>query len=82
MRESVSEQTLRARACILTVRNWDGFRAMLEVLITERRPTKWEWRVCDRQGLTILNGFGTTRRGATYRGNRALFHLLAFGWDR
>jgi hypothetical protein len=40
------------------------------------------WRVCDRQGATIMNGFETTRQAATYRGNRALFHLLAFGLDR
>jgi hypothetical protein len=26
---------------------------VLEVLITRRSPTKWEWRVCDRQGATI-----------------------------
>jgi hypothetical protein len=53
--------------------------AVLEVLITKRSPTKWEWRVCDRQGATIVNGFGRTRRAAKYRGYRALFHLLAFG---
>jgi hypothetical protein len=57
-------------------------RAVLEVLITKQCPTKWEWRVCDRQGTTIRNGFETTRRAARYRGYRALFHLLAFGWDR
>jgi len=56
-------------------------RAVLEVIITKRRSTKWEWRVCDRQGATIMNGFGSTRRAAKYRGYRALFHLLAFGWD-
>jgi hypothetical protein len=55
---------------------------VLEVLITERRPNKWEWRVCDRQGATIMNGFGTTRRAARYRGNRALFLLLSTRWAR
>lgn len=55
---------------------------MLEVLITKQSPTKWEWRVCDRQGVTIMNGSESTRRAAKYRGYRALFHLLAFGWDR
>jgi hypothetical protein len=55
---------------------------VLEVLITKRCPTKWEWRVCDRQGVTIMNGSESTRRAAKYRGYRALFHLLAFGWDR
>jgi hypothetical protein len=65
------------------VRNWKGeVRAVLEVLIAKRSPTKWEWRVCDRQGTTTMNGFGATRPAAKYRGNRALFHLLAFGWDR
>ena len=60
----------------------DVVRAVLEVLITKQSPTKWEWRVCDRQGATIMNGFGSTRRAAKYRGYRALFHLLAYGWDR
>ena len=32
------------------VRNWGCGRAVLEVLITELRPTGWEWRVCDRYG--------------------------------
>jgi hypothetical protein len=35
------------------VRNWGCGRAVLEVLITERRPTKREWRACDRYG-TIM----------------------------
>jgi hypothetical protein len=61
---------------------WDGVWAVLEVLITKQSPTKWEWRVCDRQGATIMNGFESTRRAAKCRGYRALFHLLAFGWDR
>jgi hypothetical protein len=55
---------------------------VLEVLITERRPTKWEWRVCDRSGTTIMGGFERTRPAAKYRGNRALFLLLATGWAR
>jgi hypothetical protein len=59
-----------------------GMRAVLEVLITKQSPTKWEWRVCDRQGATIMNGFESTRLAAKYRGYRALFQLLAFGWDR
>jgi hypothetical protein len=56
-------------------------RAVLEVLITERRPTKWEWRVCDRYG-TIMGGFESTRPAARYRGNRALFLLLSTRWAR
>jgi hypothetical protein len=61
---------------------WDAVGAVLEVIITKRSPTKWEWRVCDRQGATLMNGSESTRRAATYRGYRALFHLLAFGWER
>jgi len=71
-----------SRGRILMVRNWGMRRAVLEVLITKRCQTKWEWRVCDRQGATIMNGSESTRRAAKYRGYRALFHLLAFGWDR
>jgi hypothetical protein len=58
----------------------DAVRAVLEVLITERSPTKWEWRVCDCQGTTIMGGFERIRPAAKYRGNRALFLLLSTGW--
>ena len=57
--------------------NWGGAAgAVLEVLITQRSPTKWEWRVCDRSGTTIIGGFESTRPAAKYRGNRALFLFL------
>jgi hypothetical protein len=55
---------------------------MLEVVIFERSPSKWEWRVCNRHGATILNGFECTRRAAKCKGDRALFILLASGWDQ
>jgi len=55
---------------------------VLDVLITERSRTKWEWRVCDRYGTTIMGGFESTRSAAKYRGIRALFLLLASGSDR
>src|SRR6202048_4729748 len=67
---------------ILMTCNWGCDWAVLEVLITERRPTKWEWRVCDRDGGTIMGGFESTRPAAKYRGNRALFHLLSTGCAR
>lgn len=43
-------------------------RTLLEVLITELRPSKWEWEVCDRYGTTIMGGFERTRPAAKYRG--------------
>jgi len=63
------------------VRNWDG-AAVLEVLITKRSSIKWEWRVCDRYGTTIIGGYESTRPAAKYRGNRALFLLLSTRWIR
>jgi hypothetical protein len=81
--QSESGQTVQGKLCIFDdTQLGDAGPAVLEVLITKRCQTKWEWRVCDRQGATIMNGFGSTRRAAKYRGYRALFHLLAFGWDR
>jgi hypothetical protein len=53
---------------------WDG--AVLEVLIIKRSSTKWEWRLCDRYGATIIGGFESTRPAANYRGNRELFLAL------
>jgi hypothetical protein len=64
---------------MLTSTRCPGVRVLLEVLITELSPTKWEWRVCDRYGTTIMGGFESTRPAAKYRGNRALFFLLASG---
>jgi hypothetical protein len=55
---------------------------MLEVVIAERSPSKWEWRVCDRNGTTIINGFESTHRAAKYKGDRALFTLFASGWHQ
>jgi len=55
---------------------------VLEVVITELSPNKWEWRLYDRHGTTMMNGFEGTRRAAKYSGDRALFMLLASGWDQ
>jgi hypothetical protein len=52
---------------------------MFEVVIIKRRPTKWEWRVCDAEGTILMHGWETTRRAAKYRGDRGLFLLLASG---
>ena len=83
MSRSDSRKANRQVEASWTTRNLGVRRGpVLEVLITKRSPTKWEWRVCDRQGVTIMNGSESTRRAAKYRGYRALFHLLAFGWDR
>jgi hypothetical protein len=52
---------------------------MFDVVIIKRRATKWEWRVCDRNGTILMHGWEATRRAARYRGDRALFMLLAAG---
>jgi hypothetical protein len=53
--------------------------AMFEVLIIKRKRMKWEWRVCDRKGSILMHGWESSRRAAKYRGDRALFLLLAAG---
>jgi hypothetical protein len=83
IRESESEQTAQGQHVrILIDTIGDAVRALLEVLITELSPTRWEWRVCDRYGTTIVGGFESTRPAAKYRGYRALFRLLARIGDR
>lgn len=55
--------------------------AMLEVIIVRRSGRmSWEWRVVDRGRNTIVEGVELTRRAAQYRGERALFQLLASAW--
>jgi hypothetical protein len=56
--------------------------AVLDVVVVEHNVGVWEWRVFDRDGTTILNGFEITRRAARDSGDRALFKLLVTGWDR
>lgn len=50
---------------------------MFDVAIIKCRPTKWEWQVRDREGTILMRGWETSRRAAKYRGDRALFLLLA-----
>ena len=49
---------------------------MFEVVIEKRGEFRWEWQVCDRSGKTLIYGWDETRKGARYRGERALFQLL------
>jgi hypothetical protein len=49
---------------------------MLEVVL-EKRGRRWEWRVLNRSGKTILGSRENSRPAAKYQGERALFLLLA-----
>jgi hypothetical protein len=51
---------------------------VLEVLITKRGPTKWEWRDCDRQGPTIMNGFESTRPSGQVQGQSGAIPPVGF----
>jgi hypothetical protein len=53
---------------------------MYEVVIIELSPTRWEWRVCNSDGVLIIHGREKTLAEARYQGNRALFNLLVGGW--
>lgn len=50
---------------------------MYELIIIKHSQTKWEWQVCDYKGNVQIQGFERNRRVAKYRGERALFLLLA-----
>jgi hypothetical protein len=52
---------------------------MYEVVIIERGPTRWEWRLCNSNGVLIMQGRENTRAETRYQGNRALFNLLIGG---
>lgn len=50
---------------------------MLEVVITKiLGRARWEWRVRDTPGRTIMGAYETSRTEAKYQGERALFLLL------
>ncbi len=49
---------------------------MLEVKLTKRGRSRWQWRVCDSSGKTIMGASETSRPEAKYQGERALFLLL------
>jgi hypothetical protein len=52
---------------------------VFEVMIIKLSQTKWEWRVCDSKGTVRKQGWERNRRIAKFRGERALFLLLAGG---
>jgi hypothetical protein len=49
---------------------------MLEVILTKRGRARWEWRVLDPTGQTIMGASESSRPEAKYQGERALFLLL------
>jgi len=49
---------------------------MFEMTITKTGLFRWEWRLCDHSGSTILSGREKTREAARSRGQSALFQLL------
>ncbi len=51
-------------------------KVMLEVVLTKRGRARWEWRVCDSSGKTIMGASENSRSEAKYQGERALFLLL------
>lgn len=51
-------------------------QTMFEVVVENRSQNRWEWRVCDRAGETLMAGWEESRNAARYRGERALFQLL------
>jgi hypothetical protein len=53
---------------------------LLEVTVTQLAPTRWEWRVCERDTL-LMRGLETSRETAQIEGDNALFHLLSVGSD-
>lgn len=49
-------------------------RSMFDAVL-DYRNGRWEWRVCDRQGNTILHGFESTHAQAKHQSECSLFFL-------
>jgi hypothetical protein len=45
-------------------------------VLSRRTRGRWDWRVYDDSGLTLMVGRGTSRAAARYQAERALFLLL------
>jgi hypothetical protein len=73
--KSTDTMSLCGNGAALTERS--GAAAMYELIIIKHSQTKWEWQVCDNKGNVRKQGFERNRRVAKYRGERALFLLLA-----
>src|SRR5262249_17024106 len=64
---------------------WSGWTASLGTMpvqfqtfepILRKRRRSWRWYVCTAEGQVVMLGTDTTRPGARYQANRALFTLL------
>src|SRR6202035_3111870 len=81
MRDSpASEETDQGpQVSMLMVHNWGCGRGRVGSVDYQAKSDQMGVAVCDRHGTTIMGGFERTRPAARYRGNRALFLLLASG---
>jgi hypothetical protein len=69
-------------AALLTVRlnqvaPASDYHLMMIVVIKKRSRSRWQWRVLDSSGTSVMSGWENSRPGAGYHGARALFLLLA-----
>lgn len=55
--------------------------SMLEVVLVDQGRRGWAWEVRDQSGTTLVKGKTKARKEAKYQRDRALFHLLATGWQ-
>jgi hypothetical protein len=54
---------------------------MLELTVSRKRRA-WEWKVTNREGTILMVGSASTREGANYQAQRALFLLLSAGYHK
>ena len=53
----------------------DGF-AGFDVVLKRRGRSRWKWAVCTAAGEVVMSGSESSRAGARYKAERALFLLL------
>jgi hypothetical protein len=49
---------------------------MLDMVLTKRGRSRWEWRVHNPSGKVVMSGWENSRPEAKYQGERALFLIL------
>jgi hypothetical protein len=56
-------------------------QTVLEAVVRQSGPSKWDWEVLFDGGYPVMHGFEDTREEAASEAENAMVLLLAAGWE-